>query len=60
MVFGWAMFGGESNFAGVMSHAAQVGANTVITYRGDEGYDHTITLLDVIKTSLKADDFLFG
>ena len=44
-----------ANFAAIQSHAAQVGANTVITY--DAG--NTITLASVTLANLNANDFLF-
>jgi hypothetical protein len=43
-----------------MSHAHQVGANLVISYMGEDDHIHTITLLDVSRTALKAGDFLFA
>ena len=58
--FNPAMFGADSTFQGVMRHAVQVGKNVVITYSGDDGSPHTITLLDISRSALKSDDFLFG
>ncbi|MGE0180705.1 MAG: beta strand repeat-containing protein [Parvularculaceae bacterium] len=43
-------------FAEVMNAATQVGANTVINFGGGD----SITLLNVTKASLVADDFTFG
>lgn len=43
-------------FAEVMNAATQVGANTVINFGGGD----SITLLNVTKASLVADDFIFG
>ena len=43
------------NYAEVMAAATQVGANTVITVDAAS----TITLTNVLKTALVADDFLF-
>jgi len=44
-----------ANFAAVMAHAAQVGADVVITLDADD----TITLLNTKLSSLSAGDFLF-
>jgi hypothetical protein len=43
-----------ANFAAIQSHAAQVGAHTVITYDAA----NTITLTGVSLSSLNANDFL--
>jgi predicted outer membrane repeat protein len=53
IVFSKSLF---TTFAGVISHAAQVGADTWI---GD-GFGNTVVLSNVLKTSLHADDFQFA
>jgi Ca2+-binding RTX toxin-like protein len=53
IVFSKSLF---TTFAGVLSHAAQVGADTWI---GD-GFGNTVVLSNVLKTSLHADDFQFA
>jgi Ca2+-binding RTX toxin-like protein len=45
-----------ANFADAMAHAVQDGTNTVFTDAGG----HTLTLANVLKTSLVADDFTFA
>ncbi|MFN3585070.1 calcium-binding protein [Phenylobacterium sp.] len=55
-----AMFGADSTFGGVLSHATQVGKDVVIVYQGEDGAQHTLTLLNLLKSSLKDGDFLFG
>jgi len=44
-----------TNFADLMSHAAQSATNTVITDTGG----HTLTLANVVKANLISDDFVF-
>lgn len=58
--FNAAMFGADASYAGIMSHARQVGANVEISYMGDDDRTHILTLLDVSRSALKAGDFLFG
>jgi Ca2+-binding RTX toxin-like protein len=53
IVFSKSLF---TTFAGVLSHAAQVGADTWI---GD-GFGNTVVLSNVLKTNLHADDFQFA
>jgi Ca2+-binding RTX toxin-like protein len=53
IVFSKSLF---TTFAGVLSHAAQVGADTWI---GD-GFGNTVVLSNVMKTNLHADDFQFA
>jgi len=47
---------GFHDFNGVLAHATQTGADTVIDFGGGD----TLTLAGVTKTDLSADDFLFG
>ncbi|HMM87689.1 beta strand repeat-containing protein [Bradyrhizobium sp.] len=47
---------GIHDFNGVLAHAAQIGADTVIDFGGGD----TMTLLNVAKTNLSTDDFIFG
>jgi len=44
-----------ANFADAMAHAVQDGTNTVFTDAGG----HTLTLANVLKTSLVTEDFTF-
>lgn len=60
LVFNPAMFGADATYAGIMGHTVQVGRDVVISYVGEDDLTHTITLLDVSRTSLKAGDFMFG
>jgi Ca2+-binding RTX toxin-like protein len=53
IVFSKSLF---TTFASVLSHAAQMGADTWI---GD-GFGNTVVLSNVLKTSLHADDFQFA
>lgn len=46
---------GFTNFAQVMSHSTQVGADTVITFDAND----SIVLSGVVKTAVVADDFTF-
>lgn len=48
--------GGFTDFASVLAHAVESGGNTVIT--SDTG--DTLTLANVLRASLVADDFRFA
>ena len=48
--------GGIADLNAVLTHATQVGADTVINFGGGDA----LTLLGVTRTSLSADDFVFG
>jgi VCBS repeat-containing protein len=49
-----------TSYTQAMANASQTSAGVVFTYTGDDDLAHTITLSGMLKSQLKADDFIFG